>query len=196
MKQRAIVFDAFGTLVEIGQRLSPYRNLMSWMRQHGRRAMPNDAAVIMSSPLDLAGIADAFNMVPPPASLAQWERDLHIELDTIKLYPDSLPMIETLRRHGFRIGLCSNLAGPYGGQIRALLPNLNAYALSYEVGAVKPDPAIYAYLLDQLQCAAGDVIFVGDTPSADVDGPIAFGMSARLINRKAGQTLADVLYGL
>ena len=151
----------------------------------------------MSSPLDLAGIVDAFNMAPPPASLAQWERDLRIELDTIKLYPDSLPVIEALRRQGFRIGLCSNLAAPYGGQIRALLPpSLNAYALSYEVGAVKPDPAIYAYLLDQLQCAAGDVIFVGDTPSADVDGPIAFGMSARLIDRKAGQTLTDVLHGL
>lgn len=196
MTQSVIVFDAFGTLVKIGRRLSPYRSLMTWMRENGRRPSPNDAEFIMSSPLDLAGIAAAFNMEPPIASLQRWEGELRIELGTIKLYPDTLPVIDDLRRKGYRIGLCSNLASPYGAPIKALLPVLNAYALSYEVSAVKPDPAIYQHLLDQLRCAAGDVVFVGDTPSADFDGPIAFGMAARLINRNAGQTLTDAIEGL
>ena len=196
MKTSVIVFDAFGTLVEIGDRLSPYRNLMTWIRESGRRPEPEDAATIMSRPLGFAGVAAAFNAAPPIANLAAWERDLHRELNSIKLFADSLPVLTQLRAKGYRIGLCSNLAAPYGPPVKALLPPLDVYAWSYEAGAVKPDAAIYQYLIEQLGCAAADVLFIGDTPSADVAGPIAFGMSARLIDRAAGQTLADVLQDL
>jgi methionine salvage enolase-phosphatase E1 len=74
-----------------------------------------------------------------------------------------------------------------------LRPVMDAYAWSYEAGAVKPDPAIYQHILGQLGCTAHEVLFIGDTPAADVDGPRAFGMSARLINRRAGQSLETLL---
>ena len=61
------------------------------------------------------------------------------------------------------------------------------------MGAIKPDPQIYQHLIDQLWCTADEVLFIGDTPLADVEGPSNFGMLARLINRKDGQTLNDVL---
>lgn len=193
MKPTVIVFDAFGTLVEIGHRLTPYRNLMHWCRENGRRPAADDASTLMSRPLSLAGAAAAFNMTPPVELLASWEHDLQRELGSVKLYPDSIPVLTQLRAKGYRIGLCSNLAAPYGPPVKELLPPLDAYAWSYEAGAVKPDPAIYQYLLKHLGCSAGDVLFVGDTPSADVDGPMAFGMAARLIDRKAGQTLLSLL---
>lgn len=47
--------------------------------------------------------------------------------------------------------------------------------------------------LDKLQCHAKDILFIGDTLLADYSGPTEFGMSARLIDRKNGQKLADVL---
>ena len=74
-----------------------------------------------------------------------------------------------------------------------MLPRLDAYAWSYEVGAIKPDPRIYQHLIDQLGCTAEEVLFIGDTPLADIQGPSNFGMSARLINRKDGQMLNEVL---
>lgn len=77
-----------------------------------------------------------------------------------------------------------------------MLPNLDAYALSYQVGAIKPNPRIYQSLLDQIGCAVHEVLFVGDTLLADVTGPSSFGMSARLIDRKNGQNLQDVLADL
>jgi hypothetical protein len=38
-------------------------------------------------------------------------------------------------------------------------------------GLVKPDPAIYRHVLEQLRCASSDALLVGDTPAADVNGP-------------------------
>lgn len=55
---------------------------------------------------------------------------------------------------------------------------------------------IYQSLLDQLQCSEEDVLFIGDTFLADVMGPQSFSMSARLIDRKNGQTLQEVLADL
>lgn len=187
------MFDAFGTLVRIGERLSPYRKLLMWMSDNGRPLRADDASRIMSQPLGLADAAKLFGMSPSIELLSSWEADLSAEVGSIQLFPDAIPSIERLIGAGYRVGLCSNLAAPYGAPVKALLPPLSAYALSYEVGAVKPEPGIYRYLLDQLGCAASDVLFIGDTLSADLDGPRAFGMSSRLLNRKAGQVLNDIL---
>ena len=82
---------------------------------------------------------------------------------------------------------------PYGKVVSSFLPSLDAYAWSYEVGAIKPESQIYQYLIDKLQCHAKDILFIGDIPLADYSGPTEFGMSARLIKRQNGQTLAEVL---
>lgn len=91
------------------------------------------------------------------------------------------------------MALCSNLAMPYGKVVSSFLPSLDAYAWSYQIGAIKPESQIYQYLIDKLQCHAKDILFIGDTPLADYSGPTEFGMSARLIKRQNGQTLAEVL---
>lgn len=50
--------------------------------------------------------------------------------------------------------------------------------LSCKVGSIKPEPAIYAHVLGGLQIEPGRVLFVGDTPRADIEGPRAAGMKA------------------
>jgi FMN phosphatase YigB (HAD superfamily) len=52
---------------------------------------------------------------------------------------------------------------PYGKVVSSFLPSLDAYAWSYEVGAIKPESQIYQYLIDKLQCHAKDILFIGDT---------------------------------
>lgn len=193
MPLKAVAFDAFGTLVHIGHRRSPFRSLIRWAQENGRVRQPDDADRIMSSPVDIRGAANLLGLKPPRELLEQWEVDLNDELTTIQLYPDSTDIVECLQRAGYRVALCSNLAGPYGGPVRALLPMLDAYAMSYDVGAIKPQPGIYQYLIDQLGFDVNEVLFVGDTPTADVEGPRAFGMQACLLNRSAGQSLSDAL---
>lgn len=83
--------------------------------------------------------------------------------------------------------------------VSSLLPPLDAYAWSYEVAAIKPESEIYQSLIEQLGYQSSEVLFIGGDTAldtyrlADFTGPIAFGMSARLINRKNGQILAKVL---
>lgn len=132
----------------------------------------------------------------PPQVVEQLQLDLGLELKSICLYDDTLMMLDKLKAQGFKLAVCSNLATPYGKVAATLLPVFDAYAWSYEVGAIKPDPKIYQHIVDQLACQAEDVLFIGDTPLADVQGPTAFGMSARLIDRRRGQQFSDVLHFL
>ncbi|MFM0030719.1 HAD family hydrolase [Paraburkholderia madseniana] len=191
----AVVFDVFGTMVQIGQRQSPFRALMRWMRDAGRQPQPDDAARIMSQRVHLADVGKLFGMPLPDDLVAASQAALQAELNALHLFADTLRTIARLRRSRARVGVCSNLASRYGDTIISLLPPIDAYACSYEVGAINPAPAIYQHALDQLACPASEVLFIGDTPDADVDGPLKFGMAARIINRKAGQSLDTVLAG-
>lgn len=180
---QAVVFDAFGTLLKIGETRHPYRRLQKLLRALGRENEANDRYLMMEKNLGLAGFAAEVGYEVPTDLLADLERDLFHELASIRLYKDVVPTLDALRAIGLKIGVCSNLAAPYGLPVRLLLPDLNCYALSYEVGAIKPRPEIYRYCLDQLGVDAGSALFIGDTPDADVDGPKSIGMSALLLDR-------------
>ena len=188
-----IAFDVFGTLVKIEERRSPYRRLMKWQKENGRQPKPDDAKFIMSHNLNLAELAKRLAVNIPDQFLQELEHDLDEELLSITLYEDTLSTLEELHRLGIKLALCSNLAMPYEEIVSSLLPPLDAYAWSYEVTAIKPEPKIYQSLIDQIDCQASEVLFIGDTALADFTGPTTFGMSARLINRNNNQTLAEVL---
>ena len=188
-----IAFDVFGTLVKIEERRSPYRRLMKWQKENGRQPKPDDAKFIMSHNLNLAELAKRLAVNIPDQFLQELEHDLDEELLSITLYEDTLSTLEELHRLGIKLALCSNLAMPYEEIVSSLLPPLDAYAWSYEVTAIKPEPKIYQSLIDQIDCQASEVLFIGDTALADFTGPTTFGMSARLINRNNDQTLAEVL---
>lgn len=47
---------------------------------------------------------------------------------------------------------------------------------SFEVGAMKPEPAIYAEALRQVGCAASEAVFVGDGGSSELAGARRFGV--------------------
>ena len=166
---------------------------MKWLKQNGRKPKHDDAKLIMSHNLDFTELAKLLRADIPNQLLQELKSDLNKELQSIVLYEDTLSTLEELKKLGFKLALCSNLAMPYGKVVSSLLPNIDTYAWSYEVGAIKPESQIYQYLIDQLECRAKDVLFIGDTPLADYSGPNEFGMSARLIDRKNGQKLADVL---
>ena len=193
---KVIVFDVFGTLIKAEPKRSPYKKLMKWLKDQGRRPACDDAAVIMSTFGGFTEVADRFGKDIPAPLLLELNEDLSDDLQAMTLYEDTISTLEKLKQSGFRLALCSNLAKPYGEAVFSILPDLEAYAWSYEVGSIKPEPEIYQYLIDQLNCNPKEVLFIGDTPLADVTGPMAFGMSARLIDRKKGQKISDILADL
>ena len=171
------MFDVFGTLVEIGEKRRPYVQLLKLLHAAGRPSNADDGARIMSNNVGLARAIHMFDWELPTASIAALELDLYAELPTIKLYPEVLVTLDSLRAGGLKIGLCSNLAATYAVPVKTLLPfELDAYAWSFEVGAVKPETSIYRHICDALQCQPHEVVMIGDTFEADYTGPNSYGM--------------------
>ena len=193
----AILFDVYGTLAEIGDKRMPFRQLLRLGEQQGRPIDTRDAATMMRLPLGLHEAAQQLGIRLEPAQLAGLETDLHAEIASIRLFPDTAATLHVLHARGVKLGLCSNLAADYAAPIAALLPlKLDAYTWSFEAGAIKPDPAIYEQACRALDCAPGRVLMVGDTPAPDVDGPRAFGMQSVLLDRRQRRAGANVLASL
>lgn len=195
---KVIIFDAFGTLVKIGESRHPYRRLMNWLKDNGRKPTTNDANIIMSNNVDIEELAVLFEKAIPTELLKEINHDLQFELNTIMLFEDVIPTLQKLKDLGFKIALCSNLAKPYGDQLKTILPQnlFDVLVLSYEVDAIKPERSIYETLRTKLDCQMYEALFIGDNPILDVEVPISLGMSARLIERKKMQSLSDVLSDL
>ena len=195
---KVIIFDAFGTLVKIGESRHPYRKLMNWLKDNGRKPTTNDANIIMSNNVDIEELGVIFEKVIPTELLKEINHDLQFELNTIMLFKDVIPTLQKLKDLGYKIALCSNLAKPYGDQLKTILPQnlFDVLVLSYEVDAIKPEISIYETLRTKLDCQMYEALFIGDNPILDVEVPISLGMSARLIERKKMQNLSDVLSDL
>ncbi|WP_293798883.1 HAD family hydrolase [uncultured Bosea sp.] len=170
---RAVCFDAFGTVVEIGDKRRPFRALL------GEYPSGANANQVLTQPLDLRSVARSLTAGLDVNRLGELERDLQAEITSVQLRDGIADIWKKLQREGIKIGICSNLAMPYGPPLIACLPSApDALVLSYEVGLAKPDPAIFHLVCERLGFAAQEILFVGDTQSADIDGPRAIGMPA------------------
>ncbi|MCC4118446.1 HAD family hydrolase [Aromatoleum toluclasticum] len=183
--QRKIVFDAFGTLIcRTRPRLNPYGRLLAGAGP----ATPRLPFLTRNVPIEVFAQELGLESLQPAIY-----QELAEDLTGYRLFEDVAPTLQRLRADGCRIVVCSNLAHPYAEVVRRLLPGLDGYIFSFQVGAKKPDPAIYRAVCETLDCRPNEALFVGDSQRADVDGPRRFGMSARLIDRRGRQTLDEVL---
>ena len=178
-----IAFDVFGTLIKMNRTLNPYARLLKVGHGDQRRDFMTQNKSIQQFCNEL-GLGHMTTVI---------ERELQGELNALTLFDDVQDTLHRLRRDGKRIALCSNLAQAYGDAVKLLLPGMDAYIFSYEVGAKKPEPAIYQHVCDALECQARDITFIGDSPRADVEGPKNFGMKSKHLNRKSGITLSDLI---
>ena len=182
---RGVVFDAFGTLVQIGEGTHPYRQLLKIGRKNGRRPMPSDIHRIMNSPLVLAKAAKAFGITTDAAELSAIEADLARELASIKAHEDGLYAVQKLLDAGIKVGICSNLGMPYVEPVKRLYPGLS-YSMSCEVGDMKPSLRIYQHACDQLGLQTFEVAMIGDSLRCDKQGPDVFGLRGYFLDRNAG----------
>jgi HAD superfamily hydrolase (TIGR01509 family) len=172
---QAVCFDAFGTLVEITDKREPFRTLL----RGGVKGIT--AKEVLTKPLNLREVAAEVRHELGEGGLAELEADLQAECASVRLRPGIAEIWRNLRDRSPRIAVCSNLALPYGPPLLAALPDTpDAVILSYEVGLAKPDLAIFRLVCDRLRLQPVEILFVGDTPSADVEGPRAIGIPAML----------------
>lgn len=197
----AVFFDAFGTIVSIGQRANPYTKLFQEGRRQGRTIGPDTTRIAMTADVGLDELASRLEIKLTASLRDQLHQRLDQELSSIELYPDALESIARLRDAGVRVGVCSNLAMPYGPVVRELLPNLDGYAFSYELGVMKPEKEIYTFLCKQIGVEpghgfhdGGDRIFmIGDSQRCDRDGPRAAGIMGFHLDRRGQGGIRDLL---
>jgi putative hydrolase of the HAD superfamily len=118
--------------------------------------------------------------------------------ENFELYEDAIPVLETLRSHGLKIGLVSNTSRDLDAFIRHFALDVDAWLASGRHGKVKPSPTIFRAVLDLLEAEPAASAMVGDSLADDIEGARALGMRAFLLDREGRyperrDTLPDLL---
>jgi putative hydrolase of the HAD superfamily len=135
---------------------------------------------------DMAAVLETAGLDPEPALVRELVELERTELtERVHLYDDTLPVLTTLRARGVRTALisnCSHSTRPVVDRL-GLEQAFDAVILSFETGAMKPDPAIYAAALSAVGTDdPSRAVFVDDQPRY-CDGAAALGIQTRLIQR-------------
>jgi putative hydrolase of the HAD superfamily len=106
--------------------------------------------------------------------------DLHAasKAYTLEAYAEVPGVLSTLRDRGVTLAICSNWDWDLERAVRqsGLGGLVDVVVTSAQAGARKPHPRIFRHTLERCGVEAGEALFVGDTYSADVEGPLAAGM--------------------
>ena len=212
-----VFFDAAGTLIEANPSVrTVYADVL-----RGRGYEVEEAEIGERFRHAWAGLREKTRSEPPygttEAEARQWWRrvveatyerwDLGGRLDAVfeelwehfarpeawRVYPDVEPCFAQLRAESVGLGLISN----WDVRLHDVLQGLGLWDLfdeaviSCDVGAEKPDRAIFRAALDRAQLSPEGALHVGDSREADLEGALNAGMSALLLQRDAGSDKAD-----
>ena len=118
-------------------------------------------------------------------------------------YPDTAEVLKGLHRTGIKIALVSNIAFDVRPAFDAIgaADYVDEFVLSYEVGAIKPNAAIFETALTRLGVEGGHAVMVGDSDEAD-GGARAVGCGFALVDplptaeRRDGLKSALISFGM
>jgi len=208
MPLEAVVFDLYGTLVDIWTDEwdpSTYHILSQYLtyfdvfinpQELAARYQEKTANQMLEHPGPYGEI-DVFRVFEeilaeglgrqPERNLVIWLARLFRSLTRRRfgLFEDTLPALESLKQN-YRLGIVSDAQWVFSEpEIRILrLGNyFDTIVLSSRYFIRKPDPQIYAHALKAMWLPPSQALYVGNDPHEDVPGPQALGMPVVLIDR-------------
>ncbi len=119
----------------------------------------------------------------------EFQHSYELALQQITLFPEIPNLLDSLDKHGFKLGMITN--GPVEHQknkIAAL--GLDKYFpkdhifISDEVGIAKPDPTIFKIAAERLGLQAEEILYVGDTWINDIVGSSEAGWQSLWFNHR------------
>jgi putative hydrolase of the HAD superfamily len=128
--------------------------------------------------------------------LVRLARDTHWRhaRETTRLFDDAGDLLSWLAGIGLPLALITNGASDTQRQALRSLgieQQFGAIVISGEVGMAKPDPVVFAIAMDALGVRPEHVWHVGDSPTTDVAGAKAAGLTAVWLNRDGLPWQAD-----
>jgi putative hydrolase of the HAD superfamily len=205
---RGVLFDAAGTLLDLRPPLAERaaETVRSWGVEVDVEAAVRSLATRRDWPPDTpdpelrrarwtAFCASVLRALVPAPSRRACEGSIDLAAQRLAgetldprnyaLYPDAVACLAALAARGVPVGIVSNFDVWLLDVVEAL-QLADAFAcvvLSSVEGCCKPDPRLFAAGAERLGVDPAEILFVGDSPRADVEGARAFGMQAVLIDR-------------
>ena len=187
-RPRAVLFDLDRTLADYDTaRLSRFRHALTPHVPAADLAQaiaaaaeePGDGGSQLERVLAEHGVRDAAAVAD---TIQRFQSDRYRDL---RLFPEAWEVVERVATVA-AVGLVTN--GPTDIQrpkidLLGIAPLFPVIVVSEEVGAWKPDPAIFAIALERMGFVADDAIYVGDSAEHDVPGALAAGLRAVWVSR-------------
>ena len=128
-------------------------------------------------------VTDTFGDSIPSEAMGEVFEDLYlhfVEPSAWTLDPGIRPLLERLRRRGFRLGILSN----WDRRLRRTLEKLgllelfDEFVISNEIGWEKPHPVVFEQAVEKAGCRAENILHVGDSREADILPAVELGLTA------------------
>jgi len=195
MSYKAVIFDLFGTLVD------------NYTRADYEKVLVDMASILNIPPGDFMRLWSAsFNdrvtgvhgdqrdsiryicrELGIKSSKTQIEKAFQVRMDfcvrTTIPRKNSVPVLNQLRKDGYKIGLVSDCTGeiPLVWNKTPFHNLFDVTIFSCTVKTKKPDPRIYLMATDRLQVEPEDCLYIGDGSSNELTGAARVGMHPVLI---------------
>lgn len=191
--KKAVIFDFWGTIVEIGVHPSPIRQIKSILNidiPFSSYIITFEEVFMKQSYKNLfeafTEVCKAFHVEPKKELLEElvglWNKNKLLA----KPFPETIEVLEELKEKGYKIVLLSNsdcfsieeLMEKYD-----LTKYFDTMILSYQVHMLKNNPRIFHNLISEMKISQEEAVMVGDSIESDIIGAKKAGVDAVLVDR-------------
>ncbi|AEE17366.1 HAD family hydrolase [Treponema brennaborense] len=182
---RAVAFDIDGTLYPNWQlyfRIIPYtlKRLRFFLTYNSVRKILHRTAPLADFYEYQARLLALKMHTSPESAKTMIEKNVYCGLapyfKRIKPFAHMKETIEKFRRAGYKLAVLSDFPPAQKGSIWGTLDMFDVVCGSEELGALKPSKYTFGVLASKLGVAENEILYVGNSVSADVRGASAAGM--------------------
>ncbi len=195
-KYDAVIFDLFGTLVDVFSRQdyenvvalmvaalkAPYDDFYKIWTQTGNQRTTG-AFRTMEENLEFICRELKVSVTGTQIEKAKQARFSYVAR-ALTPRKDAIEVLSRLKSQGYRTGLISNCSTepPIIWPSTPFAPLIDKAIFSSTAGMQKPDPRIYRLAIEQLKIAPGKCLYIGDGESHELTGAAMAGMNPVLIH--------------
>ncbi|GAB1419965.1 HAD family hydrolase [Anaerolineales bacterium] len=170
-------------VLDLNELVDEFRDLVMQAWDHGRQSM---RAPYLPTLLQQALANKGLNHFDETSFKPVLDAYMHNwgKVEAVKVFPDVLPFLDLLKERQIRSGIVTNAYQPMymrdmelrDFELLDYFPECRISAA--DVGYLKPHPEIFKAALNQLDLQSHEVVFIGDSVSADIIGAQRMGIKA------------------
>lgn len=176
--RKILVFDLYNTLVEITSPTMPLMKLYGYYQTKFSVSNRTFREQVLTRDLDSILVKTAIDL---SVDIDQLRENLQKEVDSVQPFGETIEILTKLNQC-YPLYLVSNLASPYKQPVYDLKLNqfFQKMIFSCDVGCTKPQQQIFDLVP---HTSANEVIMIGDSVNADIEGAKSMGWKHWWIQR-------------